>query len=67
MWTAGEARLPFTHHVEHLDSTYDRPSGCRRLKGEHRSDSSFEGTVILFDAIVWVGTLPDPDWLQFAS
>jgi hypothetical protein len=52
--------------VNQLNPTYDRPSGRHRLEPEHRPDPPFDGTVILLDAIVQVGTLPDPDRLQFA-
>jgi hypothetical protein len=64
---AGVLRLPFAHHVNHLDPTQDRPSGCHRLKPEHRSDPSLDGAMILFNAVVQVSTSPDPDRLQVAS
>jgi hypothetical protein len=64
---AGGLRLSFAHPVNHLDPTQDRPSGCHRLKPEHRSDPSLDGTMILFDAIVQVGISPDPDRLQLPS
>ena len=64
---AGVFRLLLAHHVNHLDPTQDRPSGCHRLKPEHRSDPSLDGTIILFDAIVQVSTSPDPDRLQLLS
>ena len=62
----GILRLSFAHHVHHLDATQDRASGFCRLESEHRSDPSFDGTMILFDPIVEVGTLPDLHRLQFA-
>jgi hypothetical protein len=64
--SAGVSRLSLAHHVNHLDPTQDCPSGCHRLKSEHRPDPSLDGAMILFDAIVQVSTLPDPDRLQFA-
>ncbi len=60
-------RLSFTHHVNHLDPTQDRPSGCHRLKPEHRSNPSLDGAMVLLDTIVKITALPDPDRLQIAS
>jgi hypothetical protein len=57
---------PFPHHVNHLDAAQDRPSGRDRLEPKHWSNPALDGPMILLDAIVQVGTLPDPDRLQIA-
>ena len=65
--TAGIFRLLFTHHVDQLDATYDHPGTVSRLEAEHRTDTAFDGAVILLDAVVEdVSTLPDPDRFQLA-
>jgi hypothetical protein len=63
---AGILPLLFAHHVNHLNPAQDRPSGRHRLEPEHRSNAPLDGAMILFNAIVEVGTLPDLDRLQFA-
>ena len=64
--TAGILRLLFTHHVDQLDATYDHPGTVSRLEAEHRTDTAFDGTVILLDAVVEILTLPDSDRFQLA-
>ena len=65
--SAGVFCLSFSHHVNHLDPTQDYPRGRHRLEPEHRPHSPLDGTMVLLDAIIEVGTLPDPDRLQLAS
>jgi hypothetical protein len=65
--TAGILRLSFPYHVNHLDATQDRPSGCHRLESEHRSNPPLNSAMILLDAVIQVTALPDPNRLQFAS
>src|SRR5687768_9082379 len=65
--SAGVLCLSLAHHVNHLNPTQDHPSGCHRLEPEHGPDPSLDGAVILLDAIIQIGTLPDPDWLQRTS
>jgi hypothetical protein len=60
-------RLSFAHYVDHLDLTLDRASAAHWPEPEHWSDPPLDGAMILFDAIVQVGTLPDPDRPQFLS
>ena len=67
MRIAGIFRLSFPHHVNHLDAAQDRPRGRYRLEPEHRSNAPLDGAMILLDAIIEVGTLPDLDWFQLAS
>ena len=45
----------------------DHTGSDHGLEAQHRPHSPLDGAVILFDGIVQVGTLPDPDWLQLAS
>jgi hypothetical protein len=61
---AGVFRLLLAHHVNHLDSTQDHTGSDRRLETEHRSDPSLDGAVVLLNAIVQVGTLPETDGFQ---
>jgi hypothetical protein len=63
----GILRLSFAHHVDHLDSTQHHPRRGSRLEAEHRPNPPLDSTMILLDAIVEVGTLPDSDRLQLAS
>ena len=62
---AGVIRLSFAHHVNHLDPTQDRPSGCHRL--EPGRNPPLDGAVVLFDAIVQICILPYPDRRQLAT
>ncbi len=64
---AGILRLLFAHHVDHLDPTQDRTGAGDRLKAEHWPHSPLNSAMILFNAVIAVGTLPDPDRPQFAS
>jgi hypothetical protein len=52
MWIASVRRLSFAHHVNHLDLTQDRPSGCHRLKSEHWLDLSLDRAMILLEAVL---------------
>jgi hypothetical protein len=63
---AGILRLSFAHHVDHLDPAQNCPSGRHRLEPEHRSNPPSDGAMILFDTMIQIRTLPDPDRLQFA-
>ncbi len=62
----GVDRLLLAHHVDHLDPAQDHSSAVHRLEPEHWPHSPLDGSMILFDAIVQVGTSPDPDRLQLA-
>ncbi len=62
----GVLRLLLTHHVDHLNPTQDRTSTVHCLEPEHRSDSPLDGSMILLNAIIKVGTLPDADRLQLS-
>ena len=53
--------------MDHLNAAQDHTGTDNRLKPEHRPHSPLDSTVILLDAIVEVGTLPDSDRLQLAS
>jgi hypothetical protein len=57
-------RLSFADHVNHFDPTEDRASAGYGLESEHRSNPPLNRAMILFDAIIEVSTLPDPDWLE---
>src|SRR4051794_7428548 len=61
---AGVLRLLFAHHVDHLDPTKDRTSTVSALEPEHRSNSAFDGAMILLDAVIQVGTLSNANRLQ---
>ncbi len=57
-------RLSFADHVNHFDPTQDRASAGYGLESEHRSNPPLNRAMILFDAIIEVSTLPDPNWLE---
>jgi hypothetical protein len=63
---AGKLRLVLAHHVHHLNPTEDHTGSGHRLEAQYWPYSPLDGVVILFDAIIQVGTLPDPDWVQLA-
>jgi len=65
--TAGVLRLSFAHHVNHLDPAQDHTSAANRPELEHRPNPALASAMILFDPIVEVGTLPDPDRLELPS
>jgi hypothetical protein len=64
---AGVLSLSFAHHVNHLNAIQDHSSGRRRLESKHRSDTPLDGPMILFNAVIEVGTLPNPNRLEAAS
>jgi hypothetical protein len=57
-------RLLLAHHVSHLDPAQDHTGRGHTLETKHRSNPPLDGAMILLDAIVQVGTLPDADRLQ---
>jgi hypothetical protein len=65
--TAGIVRLLFTQHMNQLDATQDHAGTVSGLEAKHRSHASFDGAVILLNAVIEVLTLPDPDRLEPAS
>jgi hypothetical protein len=64
---AGIFRLLLAHHMDQLDATQDHAGTVRGLEAEHRSHAAFDGAVILFDVVIEVLPLPDPDRLEAAS
>ena len=61
---AGVFRLLPAHHVNHLDSIQDHTGSDRRLETEHGSDPPLYGAVVLLNAIVQIGTLPDANGFE---
>jgi hypothetical protein len=53
--------------VNHFDPAQDGASTVQGLEDEDRPDSPLDGTVVLLNAVVEIGTLPNSDRLQFAS
>jgi len=64
---AGIFRLLFAQHMDQLDATQDHAGTVNGLEAGHQSHASFDGAVILLDAVIEVLTLPDPDRLEPAS
>lgn len=62
--TVGILRLSFAHHVDHLDAAQGSTRTASGLKPEHRPDSPFDRPMVLLNAIVEVGALPDANGFQ---
>ena len=60
----GAFRLSFADHLDHLDPAENRASTVRGLETEHRSHSAFDARMVLFDTIIQVSALSDPDRLE---
>lgn len=56
-------RLLLAHHVAHLDPAQGDSRGGHQLEPEHRSSSAFDGTIVLFNPVIQVGTLPNVNGL----
>jgi hypothetical protein len=67
MLIAGILRLLFAHHVNHLDPAEDHASAGNGLEPKHWPYSPLNGTMILLDVIIEIGTLSDTDGLQLPS
>jgi hypothetical protein len=63
----GIFRLSFPHHVNQFNPAQDHASVVQKLESQNRPDPPLDRPMILFDSIIEVGTLPDPDRLQIAS
>jgi hypothetical protein len=60
---AGILRLPFAHHVDHLDAAQNDTSAHGRLEAKHWPDAPLDGAMILLNTIIEVGTLADANGL----
>jgi hypothetical protein len=59
--SAGVFRLSLSHHVDHLNLAQHSASAIHGLETQHWANPPLDGPMILFDPIVEVGALPDPD------
>jgi hypothetical protein len=53
--------------MRHLDPTQDQTGSGHRLETEHESDTPLDSAMVLFDAVIKVGTLPDANGFQITS
>jgi hypothetical protein len=65
--SAGVFRLSFSHHVHHFDAAQDRASATHGFEPHHRAHPPLDGPMVLLNAVVEVGTLPDADRLELPS
>jgi hypothetical protein len=65
--SAGVFRLFLSHHVDHFDAAQHSASTIHGLEPQHWANPPLDGPMILFDPIVEVGALTDPDRLRAAS
>jgi hypothetical protein len=65
--SAGVFRLSFSHHVHHFDAAQHSASAIHGLEPHHRTNPPLDGSMILLNPIIEVGTLPEADWREFSS